>query len=1102
MSVMAVEAAKIAIVDFADRWTNVDALRQTLDKFGVAYDDMTNALASGQLHFKAEHRVFLIGSFTTDSDVLHQGLDKNAQVIQDFVKNGGIVWEPTQADQHQANVDWLPPELRCVRGDNDNKDFTILATDHPLFNEPNRMNDDMFKDWGYSGWPTVWEVITSQNGFDVLVESLGEPVIMEAIYGKGKFLMMSIAPDIYHIVGNNDNTKNMAGLFMENLLNYVEADSQPTTRLTVEPDDHSNTRKDATLLSFSDNAHTVGEIAPSSDVDYFSVEVRGEGELIVYSIGHTDVVGQLQDSNGNFLTSSSNDGDNLNFRIVYNVMPGTYYIKVTELNKDETGDYGIQATFTSFEAGVDYPDFSDGFHEAVRVVTYSPSGDVLVTGDNANEIHVLNPSTGNSIRVLETGDEGKNWGINWGDIRSIAFSPDGRWCAVGTAKRQGIHGVSETIPGKFLVWNRLKNTWADAAAWGVPFVYDKIEQVHEVNTVRGVAFSPDSQYLAVGTDGDQVFIQKYRNRLGWDQNIQVLDHADNVTSVAWLPHPNRYVVATGCDDGKVRLWDLQKSNSEMLIQSPNLIDRGKIHCLSFSHDGTHNSNRTKLAVGCDDGNIVLFVLIEQWFHQSSANKQHDDAVLSLDFHPSGNVLVSTGGDGAISFLDVNTGTSLNGVKSLDEDAKISSVAFKPTGDVLAIGTEGKLGFGGVVPRVYQFPYTGTTAFTNKANFNLDIPSNLISEVAYSENATYFVLNLQKPSVTSDKQISFFRNDCIVTLDLPDVRQAPVSAENETDSRLDNPQYFMYSLQTPRQRIDAINISQGDTKYKVLTSAIGGVIGVGIGAAIGSLLPGAGTFFGAGIGKVAGTLAARAIGSVSGQLIGVGLRKVGLGSGFFDDPEAAEKDRILAETADPFFLLQPTNDSTSNEDKYRVLFLIEKRITEIGITVEQGYRLERDGPVYVAKYTRVWNLESGTWSAPSARPMALADYPPFQELPPEEQAYLLRRFGGTVNMNAEQLHIPEETALLSNYPNPFNPETWIPYQLAKPADVTLTIYDINGRVVRNLDLGHQRAGMYQRRTRAAYWDGKNAVGEPVASGVYFYTLTAGDFNATRKMLIRK
>ena len=102
----------------------------------------------------------------------------------------------------------------------------------------------------------------------------------------------------------------------------------------------------------------------------------------------------------------------------------------------------------------------------------------------------------------------------------------------------------------------------------------------------------------------------------------------------------------------------------------------------------------------------------------------------------------------------------------------------------------------------------------------------------------------------------------------------------------------------------------------------------------------------------------------------------------------------------------------------------------------------------------------------------------------------------------EIALPAETALLTNYPNPFNPETWIPYQLTKPAEVTITIYAVNGQIVRRLALGHQPAGMYQNRSRAAYWDGRNAFGEPVASGVYFYTLTAGEFTATRKMLILK
>jgi hypothetical protein len=104
--------------------------------------------------------------------------------------------------------------------------------------------------------------------------------------------------------------------------------------------------------------------------------------------------------------------------------------------------------------------------------------------------------------------------------------------------------------------------------------------------------------------------------------------------------------------------------------------------------------------------------------------------------------------------------------------------------------------------------------------------------------------------------------------------------------------------------------------------------------------------------------------------------------------------------------------------------------------------------------------------------------------------------------SEMVAIPERTALLPNYPNPFNPETWIPYHLAKAAEGVLTIYDARGIAVRTLMLGHQAAGVYESRARAAYWDGKNALGEFVASGLYFYTLTAGDFNATRKLLIVK
>ena len=98
--------------------------------------------------------------------------------------------------------------------------------------------------------------------------------------------------------------------------------------------------------------------------------------------------------------------------------------------------------------------------------------------------------------------------------------------------------------------------------------------------------------------------------------------------------------------------------------------------------------------------------------------------------------------------------------------------------------------------------------------------------------------------------------------------------------------------------------------------------------------------------------------------------------------------------------------------------------------------------------------------------------------------------------------PKETLLLPNYPNPFNPETWIPYQLATSGDVKITIYDARGVVVRRLELGYRQAGYYTNRSRAAYWDGCNGLGEHVASGLYFYHLEAEGVSLLRKMVTLK
>jgi hypothetical protein len=108
----------------------------------------------------------------------------------------------------------------------------------------------------------------------------------------------------------------------------------------------------------------------------------------------------------------------------------------------------------------------------------------------------------------------------------------------------------------------------------------------------------------------------------------------------------------------------------------------------------------------------------------------------------------------------------------------------------------------------------------------------------------------------------------------------------------------------------------------------------------------------------------------------------------------------------------------------------------------------------------------------------------------------------IPLSHESFVIPNRFELGQNYPNPFNPETWLPYRLAQPADVTIQIYDMKGRLIRNLKLGSKDAGLYLSRERAAYWDGTDETGQRVSSGVYFYTIRAGDFTSTRRMILIK
>ena len=219
-------SADIAIIDYADEWTHVAGVNQCLQEYGYKYDDITKDVETGNLNLDGYKLLFMSAMYTNNVN-LHQSVDKNEKVIQEFVDKGGVVIEPTQADQNEANVDWLPDNLVCVRSDPDPSIFEIKKPDHLVFNNPNKFKAEDFLGWSYQGWPTGWEVIASQSGFDVLMVEKGtnKPIIMEAKSGKGYYVMMCLAPDKYHIVGNDDKTKGGAGKLFENIMKTWYASS-------------------------------------------------------------------------------------------------------------------------------------------------------------------------------------------------------------------------------------------------------------------------------------------------------------------------------------------------------------------------------------------------------------------------------------------------------------------------------------------------------------------------------------------------------------------------------------------------------------------------------------------------------------------------------------------------------------------------------------------------------------------------------------------------------------------------------------------------------------------------------------------------------------
>ena len=579
--------------------------------------------------------------------------------------------------------------------------------------------------------------------------------------------------------------------------------------------------------------------------------------------------------------------------------------------------------------------------------------------------------------------------------------------------------------------------------------------------VRSVSFSPDGRTLASGS---------YQEIRLWDgvtgSHLRTLTgHTHWVWSVSFSPDGR--TLASGSYDDTIRLWDgVTGSHLRTLTGHTDGVES-----VSFSPDG-----RT-LASGSWDGSIRL------WDGVTGAHLRtltgHTDNVRSVTFSPDGRTLASGSSDDTIRLWDAVTGAHQRTLTGHTDS--VLSVSFSPDGRTLASGSyDDTIRLWDGVTGVHLRTLTGHTGSVYSVSFSPD--GRLLASGSWDGTVLLWELT---PSTTTDTT----------------VRVSPATVSSPAIGE---------QLTLSLDIADGENVAGYQVTVGFDTSALRYVE-----SANGDFLP-AGAFFVPPV--VSGNSVALAATSLSGESYGDGtlatltfeviavkgstltLSDVVLsdsgGTGFHPAVENGE-------VVEPAELTGDVNgDGVVN---IQDLVLVAGRLGQTG---QNDADMNGDGVVNIQDLVLVAGALGNTAAAPSVHPQVLAMFTAADVQGWLTQAQGLHLTDATLQRgiifleNLLAMLTPKETALLPNYPNPFNPETWIPYHLSHAADVTLTIYDTKGVPVRQLDLGYQPAGYYTARSKAAYWDGCNADGESVASGVYFYQLRAGDYSALRRMVIVK
>ena len=686
----------------------------------------------------------------------------------------------------------------------------------------------------------------------------------------------------------------------------------------------------------------------------------------------------------------------------------------------------------------------------VSSVAFSPDGNTIASGTglrghSGGTVHLWDANTGTLLNTLE----------HRYVVESVAFSPDGNTLASG-----GQDGI--------LLWDANTGTLRDTLHTGG-------------YVVNSVAFSPDGNIIASGNSDETVRL--------WDANTGTLldtltEHEGIVYSVAFSPDGN--IIASASGDRTVRLWDVNTGLLLNTLTDQNTVD---FQSVAFSPDGTTLASGSRYF----DGNSFNRGFVHLWDANTATQQNeltgHYYSVKSVAFSPDGTTLASGSVDGTVLLWQQTPTNPLPDTPiALNPDSIADQTFTVGTAVSLTLPTA----TGGTAPYTYSLSPI-------PIGLQFDTTTQLLSGTPTTATPATSVTYTATDAAGTTASLTF-------TITVTDATPADITFRPNVIDDL------TLSVNTPMELLYLPLAEGGTPPYTYTLEPI--PAGLSFDAAI-QLLSGIPTTLGTTTATYTATDATGASGSLTFT-----IEIIGDGPGPGTEPSDVNGDgqvtvidlaivALFYGTQVPAGVNLPADVNADGVVNLLDLTAVAQGIDAAGGGLNQLALWEAEAALFAA-VEQAAELEAAAGAPGRAVASvsvrlstknvsdALATVRTDVRKPQKGFAALEKFLALLVEMTAT----PETTALLPNYPNPFNPETWIPYHLSKDAEVIVTIYDMRGVAVRELVLGHQAAGVYQSRGRAAYWDGKNAVGEPVASGVYFYTLTAGDFTATRKMLIRK